>query len=821
MTGLISGGRNIMDQSRIYMDRGWKFAGHFTEEMAKTSYEESQMSCVDIPHNVADMPLHYFDESIYQMVSCYRKHLNVPSEWKGKVLLLTFEGVAHYSKVYVNGKFVCEHACGYTAFTVDISDCVEYGSDNVIAVRVDSNETLDQPPFGFAIDYMTYGGIYRDVYLEVKEPSYILRTALRTKLIDRYEKDGRRFCRKGAVIAKVYTKGTGSGHSMVCSVRKKGTEGFSLPVDADAADGYTDITVRLDDVELWDPENPALYELKTELRDGSGKTVDMRIDTFGFRKAVFKTNGFYLNGRKFLIRGLNRHQSYAYVGYAMPDSMQRLDAKILKDELGVNAVRTSHYPQAQSFLDECDELGLLVFTEIPGWQHIGGDAWKDKAVENVKDMIRQNINHPSIIIWGVRINESVDDEDFYARTNAMAHAEDPDRPTGGVRCYKKGIFQEDVFTYNDFSHSGGNAGVAKKSSITPDNGKPYLITEYNGHMFPTKAFDCEDHRSEHMLRHARVINDVALASDISGSFGWCMFDYNTHRDFGSGDRICYHGVCDIFRNPKLAAYVYLAQQDETPVLEVSSAMNIGEHPGGNTGDVYIISNADSVRMYKNDELLKEYTALDSEYKGLSHGPVRVSDYIGDALEVHENMPHKKAQEIKDLLNEVARKGMYRLGPAYMAKAAVIAAKYRMKLSDAVSLFNKYIGNWGGKVGVYRFEAVTNGRVVKELVIAPSSQMHIRACASSDTLVESKTYDVALVRLRAVDENGNTLSFCNDPVTFSTEGAIELIGPDIAAFSGGMLGTYVRSAGEGEGTLTVTDNRGESVKLAFTVKTAAV
>ena len=810
-----------MDQNRIYMDRGWKFAGCFSDRMAETSYDEAGMRSVDIPHNVADMPLHYFDESIYQMVSCYRKHLNVPSEWKGRKLLLTFEGVAHYSKVYVNGKFVCEHSCGYTAFTADISDYVEYGSDNVIAVRVDSNETLDQPPFGFAIDYMTYGGIYRDVYLEVKEHSYILRAALRTKLIDRYEKDCRRYCRKGAVIAKVYTAGTAAGQNIVCSVRKKGTDGFSEPVSADAANGYTDITVRLDDVELWDPENPALYELKTELTDGSGKTVDMRIDTFGFRKAVFKSNGFYLNGRKFLIRGLNRHQSYAYVGYAMPDSMQRLDAKILKDELGVNAVRTSHYPQAQSFLDACDELGLLVFTEIPGWQHIGGDTWKDKAVENVKDMIRQNINHPSIIIWGVRINESVDDEEFYARTNAMAHAEDPDRPTGGVRCYKKGIFQEDVFTYNDFSHSGDNAGVAKKSSITADNGKPYLITEYNGHMFPTKAFDCEDHRSEHMLRHARVINDVALASDISGSFGWCMFDYNTHRDFGSGDRICYHGVCDIFRNPKLAAYVYLAQQDETPVLEVSSAMNIGEHPGGNTGDIYILSNADSVRMYKNDELLKEYTALDSEYKGLSHGPVRVSDYIGDALEVHENMPHKKAQEIKDLLNEVARKGMYRLSPAYMAKAAFLAAKYRMKLSDAVSLFNKYIGNWGGKVGVYRFEAVTNGQVVKELVIAPSSQMHIQAYASTDTLIESKTYDVALVRLRAVDENGNTLSFCNDPVTFSTEGAIELIGPDIAAFSGGMLGTYVRSAGEGEGALTVADNRGGSVKLTFTVRSAEI
>ncbi len=806
-----------MSDNRIYIDRGWKFSGQYSEGMSEISYDESSMKDVTIPHNVAQMPLHYFDESIYQMVSGYRRHLIADKTWKGKTVLITFAGVAHSATVYVNGKSVCEHSCGYTAFTADISEFLNYGGDNVIAVRCDSRETLDQPPFGFAIDYMTYGGIYRDVYIEVKEPSYILRTAIRTKLIDRYENDGKLFCRKGAVVAKVYTKGPVENLKLEASVRKKGEGGFVASDNVDVTDGYTETTLRLDDVELWDPENPALYELKTELKNASGMVIDSRTDTFGFRKAVFKTNGFFLNGRKFLIRGLNRHQSYAYVGYAMPDSMQRLDAKILKDELGVNAVRTSHYPQDQSFFDACDELGLLVFTEIPGWQHIGGDSWKDKAVDNVKDMIRQNINHPSIIIWGVRINESVDDEEFYARTNAMAHAEDPDRPTGGVRCYKKGIFQEDVFTYNDFSHCGDNTGVEKKSSVTADNNKPYLITEYNGHMFPTKSFDPEEHRLSHMLRHARVLNDVALSDDIAGSFGWCMFDYNTHRDFGSGDRICYHGVCDMFRNPKLAASVYAAQQEKKPVLELTSSMNIGEHPGGNTGDIYIITNADSVRMYKNDELIKEYTALDSEFKGLVHGPIRVSDYIGDALEVHEGMPHKKAMEIKNLLNEVARVGLYRLSPVFMAKAGIIAAKYRMKMSDAVELFNKYIGNWGGKVSVYRLEALINGSVVKELVISPSTSAHIEAAANTDTLFEGKTYDVALVRLKAKDENGNILCFANDPVTFKTEGAIELIGPDTVSLCGGMGGVYVRSRSTGAGTLTISDNRGHSTKLTFNVK----
>lgn len=121
---------------------------------------------------------------------------------------------------------------------------------------------------------------------------------------------------------------------------------------------------------------------------------------------------FYLNGKKLRLRGLNRHQSYPYVGYAAPASMQIFDADILKKELGVNAVRTSHYPQSQDFIRRCDEIGLLVFTEFPGWQHIGDEEWKRQAVQNLKEMIVQYRNHPSIILWGVRINESQDDDVF-------------------------------------------------------------------------------------------------------------------------------------------------------------------------------------------------------------------------------------------------------------------------------------------------------------------------------------------------------------------------------------------------------------------------
>ena len=232
-------------------------------------------------------------------------------------------------------------------------------------------------------------------------------------------------------------------------------------------------------VRLWDIVSPRLYRLEYILIFDD-EVIDNYSLRIGFRKAEFKAEGFFLNGRKIVLRGLNRHQTYPYIGYAAPASLQKLDADILRKELALNAVRTSHYPQSQHFIDRCDELDLLVFTEIPGWQHIGDEKWKETAVNNVKEMVRQYRNHPSVILWGVRINESVDDDELYERTNGVARALDPTRATGGVRYLKKSSFLEDVYTYNDFLHNGTNAGCEKKADVTPDMDRAYLVSEYNG-----------------------------------------------------------------------------------------------------------------------------------------------------------------------------------------------------------------------------------------------------------------------------------------------------------------------------------------------------
>lgn len=817
---------------RIYLNNDWYFDEKYSDKMLSEAVSLDGMAQVRIPHTVKELPLHYFDEHDYQMVSGYVRKLQAPEEWKEKSVFLTFDGVAHDAAVYVNGEEVMQHHSGYTAFRTDISEKLKYGAENTITVKCDSRESLNVPPFGFVIDYMTFGGIYRDVYVDICPKSHIDDIFVSTKLADRYEENGILKVKSSQLKSKVAIMLPEDGMILRQSLRKKGIEDFKklvetkvsdLGISQDNAENYDEKVVVYDlnalsgDVELWDIDNPALYEVKTELIC-EDKVLDENITCIGFRRAQFKISGFFLNGKKVKIRGLNRHQSYPYVGYAMPDSMQENDAVILKKELGVNAVRTSHYPQSQAFIDKCDELGLLVFTEMPGWQHIGDDAWKDQAVQNVREMVVQYRNHPSIMLWGVRINESVDDDEFYTRTNELCRMLDHTRQTGGVRCYKKGSLLEDVYTYNDFSHTGNNKGVEKKADVTSNVDKPYLVSEYNGHMYPTKAFDWEEHRMEQMKRHACVLDEVARQADIAGSFGWCMFDYNTHKDFGSGDRICYHGVMDMFRNPKLAAAVYAIQQEDTPILELSSSMDIGEHPGCNRGDVFILTNADSVKMYKNDRFIKEYKSEDSKYTCLKHGPIQIDDYIGDAIEAGEpEMSKKQADAVKDLLNEVAKVGLYGMSKTMMAKAGYVSVRYQMSMTDAVAMYNKYVGDWGGESTTYRFEAYKDGEMVKELTANPMTKHSLDYLVDHTQLKEGKTYDVAAIRIYDKDENGRILHFANDPVSLSTVGPIEIIGPSLISLQGGMGGTYIRTTGKtGDAKLIITPQQGSSRTINFKI-----
>ena len=747
---------------------------------------------VRLPHTVQELPLHYANSESYQKVVGYRKKLTFDSSLKDRRYFIRFDGSAHETTVYFNGKELYVHSCGYTAFIVELTDNILFDQENVLTVKVDSRESLNTPPFGFVIDYLTYGGIYRDVWLYDKPAYFIKDVFVTTNTLD-------------TVSVSIQTDGLVPIDSY--QVKILDSKGEIIAQQA-VSINTRQIQISVKNIHAWTAESPTLYRCIVELGD------DTFVTNFGFRTIRFDQNNLYINDQKVFLRGLNRHQCYPDIGYAAVDSLQEEDVRILKEELHVNAVRTSHYPQSQSFIDACDRYGLYVFTEIPGWQHIGDQTWKQQAIRNTEDMVLQYRNHPSIILWGVRINESLDDDELYAKTNAVARNLDPTRPTAGVRYLTKSHLLEDIYTFNDFSYHGENKGALSKSEVMIDTHHPLIISESNGHMFPTKSFDTQARRQEHALRHARVFSDAMADHQHTGVFQWCMFDYATHKDFGSGDRICYHGVMDSFRNPKLAASVYASQQDEEPVLEISTSMDIGDYNAGNLPDFYAFTNADEVRLYKNDQFVSTFSH--SAYSGLKHGPIRIDDTIGKLLETNEHFSKEKAADIRKCLLASKKYGS-NLPLRYRLLYAKIMFQYKLSYSDGVALFGKYVTGWGSDSITWRFDAIKNGKVVKSIIKRPSAKLHLSYQVSRTSLVEGSCYDMSAIRIQVKDEYHNLASYAQLPLKLITTGPIEIVGPNTIVTEGGMTGTYIKTTGEeGEAVLTISTPDCSAITIHFTI-----
>jgi beta-galactosidase len=591
------------------INRNWRYSPRFVAGGHDLNFDDSGFARVAVPHANMRLPWHSFDDKSYEFVSLYRRKFRLPPAAHGKYVFVDFEGVMTASTVWINGVKLGEYKGGYTPFSFDLTPHINFAGENVLAVDVDSTERADIPPFGDQIDYLTFGGIYREVWLRVVPGTFIENI----------------FAKPSNVLSEKPTL------DVDCYVQHLEPSDETLTLEAELRDGERTVarstrtvptspvapdptahTIHFDalsGIRLWELEHPNLYTVHVRLLRGT-QVVDQDERRIGFRKAEFTDHGFELNGKVIKLRGLDRHQTFPFVGQAMPGRCQRSDAHILRHKLKCNIVRTSHYPQSRHFLDACDEFGLLVLEEIPGWQHIGDEAWKQLAIDNVRRMVRRDWNHPSIVLWGVRINESKDDHDFYTRTNALAHQLDPTRQTGGIRYFQSSEFLEDVFTMNDFGFP-----------LKPPNHPRYLNTEFVGHTYPTKTIDQKERITEHMLRHARIHNQLASNPQYAGGIGWCAFDYNTHSDFGSGDRICYHGVTDIFREPKVAAGFYKSQCDpgDEVVLEPAFHWAPGDESIG-FRKAWVCSNCDHLKFYIADKLVAEADPNKTEFEHLRYAP---------------------------------------------------------------------------------------------------------------------------------------------------------------------------------------------------------
>lgn len=702
-------------RSRLLFNQDWEYA----PQKVVTHTDTTAFEAITLPHTNKIFPVKNFDDAEYQFVSTYRKRFSLPEPLQGRRLYLDFDGAMLATTVTINGHTFDEYRGGFTPFFFDITDYVQEG-DNDLLVFLDSTERKDIPPYGNVVDYMTFGGIYRDVWLRYVETAHLTNVRVKTRDVlttPRLEID-------------LYLRNQGvQSTDITAEVTLKDTAGQSLATAQMPQTSLTDssekhVTLTLDSlpqIALWTLDKPTLYTVDVDVFVGQ-----TRIDTyqvrFGFREARFEADGFYLNGERVNLRGLNRHQNYPYIGCAAPARLQRKDAEIIKFDLSCNIVRTSHYPQSPYFLDRCDEIGLIVFEEIPGWQFIGDEEWQSLSLRDVRAMIERDWNHPSIIIWGVRINESQDNTAFYTATNQLAHDLDDTRQTGGVRYFPFSEFLEDVYTFNDFY-----------GPLEPTQ-SPWLITEFNGHMFSTKSFDGEERRIEHALRHARYHARVTQVGGISGAIAWCAFDYNTHKEFGSGDRICYHGVLDIFRLPKWAAHWYASQRppEQGIVLQAATLWSMGDRSEGGNNPVYIFTNCDAVEVFAGPDRIGVFKPAHDEFPGLPHPPVKV-----DGL------------------------GM----------------------------------RWGEQFGDLQLIGYQDDEPVAEQWIACDGKPHTLKLALDDTELNADGADMTRLVFAVVDHYGNPLPYVSRAISFEIEGPAELIGENPFAIIGGQAALYVKARHE--------------------------
>ncbi|MCB9154678.1 MAG: glycoside hydrolase family 2 protein [Caldilineae bacterium] len=707
----------------------------YVADQAALGADDGQFTPVTLPHTNRLFSHRSVDNLDYQFVSTYRKYLDwTPGEAEEKVFL-DFDGVMLAATVYANGVLVGEHLGGFTPFSIDLTDALQPGS-NAITVYVDSRERTDVPPYGHLVDYLTFGGIYRDVHLRVVPPCHIDNVFVRAQDV----------LTEPRLSLDVRLSQPAADLRMTASLLTADDEAIASTKGNVSGQTTTLTFHQLPPVDLWTPERPVLHTVEISLYRGD-KLLDRTASRFGFRAAEFRADGgFYLNGQRLKLFGLDRHQTFPYIGAAAPARLQRQDADILKHELGCNVVRTSHYPQSPHFLNRCDEIGLLVFEEIPGWQHIGDEAWQSVSLDELRAMIERDRNHPSVILWGVRINESRDDDDFYARTNALSHELDPTRPTGGVRNFLGSSFLEDVYTYNDFSNT----------MLEPTE-QPHLITEFAGHMFPTKAWDNEERLVDHALLHARVQN-LQMGNDrVVGAIGWAAFDYNTHIEFGSGDRICHHGVMDIFRLPKWAGRFYESQQSpaDRVVLHAATHWTMGDRSVGGVGTLTVFSNCDEIEVFVGDQRIGRYLPNRTDFPHLLHPPFSV-----DGLDAYNAWGQDKFYDL---------------------------------------LLVGYV----------------EGREVAQQRIASSRLPRCLALTADASTLVADGADMTRLVLRITDEFENPVPYSVQAVTLEINGDADLIGENPFAMVGGQGALYLKARHQ-PGPVTITARAGGLPAASTTV-----
>lgn len=616
------------------------FGDHW--EFRREDQAASEWSKITLPHTTRVEELVVKDQ--FQGESFYRKKFTTSAQ-EDENIFLHFEGVMIEADVYLNGNKIANHTGGYLPFTVDITHLIKNNQENLLEVKVINKDNPEVPPGKplKELDFSFYGGIYRNVYLIKTKKLHITDAVFANKKasggvfvnfdkVNPVQADG---------SVKVHLQNNFNEDKQVQVVlnfiSKDGkTQTYISPNRLIKANADEEILqkVSIKNPKLWDTTHPNLYQLKIQVF-ANHQLVDESTIKTGIRSAEIKEDGFYLNGKKTFITGTNRHQDYPYLGYAISDEAQYRDAVKIKSA-GFDFVRLSHYAQAESFLNACDELGILVMNSLSGWQFFGNEKFQQHAYQDIREMARRDRNHPSIVFWENSLNESEMSDEFMTKANEVLKEELPyqrisagwmDHPSYDLfiparqhaqapnywNNYNKGHRKIFIAEYGDWEYYAQNAGFNQTefSNLKEEERTSRQLREYGEKRLLQQAFNYQESS-----------NSNKKGKNTIGEANWLMFDYNR----GYSPDIESSGIADIFRIPKFAYYFYQSQRDASEKLnsKVASGPMVkiaSYYTEKSPLELKIYSNCDEVALYLNNKLIsKNQPLVNKDSDELKHPP---------------------------------------------------------------------------------------------------------------------------------------------------------------------------------------------------------
>lgn len=726
-------GRNVYN-----FNPGWRFHKGDVAGAEALNFDDSAWQVVSTPHTVELEPAEASGGRNYQGIAWYRKHFVVPAAMQGQLVTVYFEAIMGKQEVFLNGKLVRKHAGGYLPFSVNLTDYgIKAGDKCVLAVMTDNSNDKNYPPGKpqYTLDFAYHGGIYRDVWLIGKSDVSITDALEANKVagggvfvhFDQISE------KKAQVFVDTEVKNSGTARRVVTvestltDASGKKVKQTSNRVMLNAGESVTvKQKMQVSNPHLWSPDSPYLYRVESRVTEGK-LALDGGVTRVGIRKAEFKDKaGFWLNGKPFgQLVGANRHQDFAYVGNALPNSQQWRDAKRLRDA-GCRIVRVAHYPQDPSFMDACDELGIFVIVATPGWQYWNKDPEFARLVhENTRMMIRRDRNHASVLMWEPILNETRYPLDFALEALQITKDEYPypGRPVAAADVHSEGVKEHYDVVYG---WPGDDVkGVARQCIFTREFGEN--VDDWYAHNNNNRA-------SRSWGERPMLVQALSLAKSYDemyqtngqfiGGAQWHPFDHQRgyHPDPYWG------GIFDAFRQSKYAYYMFRSQTAANlnhPLAESGPMVYIAhEMSQFSDKDVVVFSNCDSVR-------LSIYDGTRSWTKPVVHA----KGHMPNAPVVFEN--------VWDFWE--AR------GYSYVQK------------------------NWK-KVNLVA-EGIRNGEVVcttKKMPSRRSTKLQLRVDYQNSPLVADGS-DFIVVVAEVTDDSGNVRRLAKENVVFTVEGEGEIIG----------------------------------------------